>query len=101
MASAPKKKSASTGRNPDRRNGKAFKKQKETPVKIRTPEREEKDFLIRMEREKRRQQAVARHAAEMAAKADIEASRMGQKQARDGVLRVAMSLLVMDLMDAK
>jgi len=61
------KKTSSGTRNPDRPNGKAWKKNKFKPKRVRTPERQEKDLMIRMAREKRRQEGMARHAAEKAA----------------------------------
>lgn len=71
------KKTSSGTRNPDRPNGKAWKKNKNKPKRVRTPERQEKDFMIRMAREKRRQEGMARHAAEKEAerlrKEEIEA----------------------------
>ena len=51
MAKAQKKKAASNvGRNADRRCGKAWKKNPQTGKRVRTPERQEKDALIRASR---------------------------------------------------
>lgn len=59
MASAPKKKSASTGRNSDRRNGKAWKKDKFKPAKAKTPERQLKDAMVREARHRRKEANIA------------------------------------------
>jgi hypothetical protein len=74
-----KGKSSGGTKNPERRNGKAWKKPK-TP-KVKSHERELKDFAIRMERERRKQKNIARREAEAAAQAEIEARKAAEKAA--------------------
>lgn len=82
------KKSASAkgGENKDRKNGKAWKKDKFKTPRVRTPERQEKDFMIRMARAKRRQEGMARHAAELEAakeKAAAEEAELAERKRHD------------------
>lgn len=63
MANQAKKNNAGN-RNPDRKNGKAWKKNPAKP-RVRTESRQEKDALIRQERAVKRQEGMVRHAAEM------------------------------------
>jgi hypothetical protein len=62
MAKPKSSAKGSGAKNPDRRNGKAWKKPK--AKKVRTPERQEKDFLIRLERERRQQERAIRRERE-------------------------------------
>lgn len=87
-----KKPASAKGENKDRPNGKAWKKDKNKPARVRTPERQEKDFWIRMERAKRRQAGMARHAAELEAakeKAEFEAQQAAAKRAAEEAERQA------------
>ena len=62
-------------KNPDRRNGKAFKKKLvdlKGRLAKRTPERLIKDHEIRVAREKRRAENIAKAAALKAAQAEID-----------------------------
>jgi hypothetical protein len=65
MASQQKKKAASNvGRNGDRRNGKAWKKNPKPAKRVRTEERNRKDQEIRMQRRHRYEEAKAQREAE-------------------------------------
>ena len=90
MANQSKKKDKGT-RNPERRNGKAWKKDKGQPKAVtKTPERAEKDAVIRAQRELRRQANVSRRAAERAAEAAKTAEKQAQKKAAiDSLAQVA------------
>lgn len=86
--------SAKGGENKDRNNGKAWKKDKFKPKRVRTPERQEKNFVIRMAREKRRQEGMARHAAEMAAIEEARKAEAQERAAKAAAEEVARQLII-------
>lgn len=70
---AKAKSTSSKVRNPDRPNGKAWKKKDPNkPQRWPTPERERKNFEIAMRREEKRKAGMARHRAELAAAEEEE-----------------------------
>lgn len=92
------KKGVNTGRNPDRRNGKAWKKNAGDKARVRTPERQLKDAQIKAARQNRMLANIERREAEAAAAAELEAMRAAElelqlEQTPRGVAKRAKGLV--------
>jgi GAF domain-containing protein len=90
------KKSNKGDRNPNRRNGKAWKKHPETGKRVRTPERQEKDAQIVELRLRRKETNQARRAEEKRLAEELAeqvAAEVAQKVAQENSRIAAVQVL--------
>lgn len=87
MAKQKGKKASSGSTNSDRKNGKAFKKNRHKPAPPKTDARILRDIQILGERARRREEGMARHAEEQARKAEalerLAADRLAEAAAKE------------------